>query len=322
MHRWSASRKRRAVKRGDVFIYGPVASRRLGSSLGVDLVPRKVCDYDCVYCQLGKTSVKTMRREPYVAVEAVLEQLERRLGEEAGIDYITLAGSGEPTLHSQLDEVIAGIRRLSEIPIAVITNGSLLGDGEVAAACARADLVVPSLDAADEETFQAVNRPCEGINLEGVVEGIASFRRAFRGEVWLEVMLVEGLNAREDQVREMSAVIAKISPHRVQLNTVVRPGAEPGARAVGEAELAKLAVMLGEGADAVPPLPRGIAVTSLGARAQKALHIMRRRPCTAEDVAKALRMNYTEAMKLLVEMEGKGLLSSKASGGKTFYVVP
>lgn len=305
-----------------VYIYGPVASRRLGSSLGVDLVPRKVCDYGCVYCQLGKTSVKTTRREAYVAVDAVLEQLESRLVEETGIDYITIAGSGEPTLHSGLHEVIAGIRRLSEVPVAVITNGSLLGDDEVAAACARADLVVPSLDASDEETFQAVNRPCEGISLKGVAEGLASFRRAFGGEMWLEVMLVAGLNAREDQVREMGALIGSISPHKVQLNTVVRPGAEPGARAVEEEELERLALLLGGGAGAVPPLPLGIAVTSLGARAQKALHIIRRRPCTTEDVAKALRMNYTEAMKLLIEMEGRGLLSSKASGGKTFYVVP
>lgn len=306
-----------------VYIYGPVASRRLGSSLGVDLVPRKVCDYDCVYCQLGRTSLKTTRRDPYVAVDAVLGQLESRLAEETGIDHITLAGSGEPTLNSRLHEVIAGIKRMSDLPVAVITNGSLLADEEVAAACAAADLVVPSLDAADEETFQAVNRPCEEINLRNVVEGLVSFREAFRGEIWLEVMLVKGFNAREEQVRGLSELIERISPDKVHLNTVVRPGAEPGARAVEEEELERLARLLGKGTSAVPPLSsRGIAVSSLGARAQKALHIIGRRPCTADDVAKALRMNYTEAMKLLAEMERKGLLSSKASGGKTFYVVP
>lgn len=316
------SRKRRTVKRGVVFIYGPVASRRLGSSLGIDLVPRKVCNYGCVYCQLGKTSVKTMRREPYVAVEAVLEQLERRLGEETGIDYITIAGSGEPTLHSQLDEVIAGIRRLSDLPIAVITNGSLLGEYEVAAACAEADLVVPSLDAADEETFQAVNRPCEDISLERVVEGMASFRKIFRGRIWLEVMLIKGFNTREEQVGGLSALIERISPDRVQLNTVVRPPAESSALPLEEAELQRLAVLLGEGADAVPPIPPGITVSSLGARAQKTLHIVRRRPCSADDVARTLGMNYAEAMKLLAEMEKKGLLESRIQDGETFYAAP
>jgi len=305
-----------------VYIYGPVASRRLGGSLGVDLVPRKVCDYDCVYCQLGRTTRKTARREPYVPADAVLEQLETRLEEESGIDYITLAGSGEPTLHSELAEIIAGIRRLSALPVAVITNGSLLGDDDVAAACARADLVIPSLDAADEATFQAVNRPCEELSLEGVVGGMESFRKGFRGEVWLEVMLVEGYNARVEQVRQLQSLIERISPQKVQLNTVVRPPSEPDARPLEEAELERLAATLGASAGAVPPVSRSSAVSSLGSREQKVLHMIRRRPCTADDVARGLGINYTEAMKLLVQMEVDGRLDSKVQEEKTFYIVP
>ena len=303
-----------------VYIYGPVASRRLGGSLGVDLVPRKVCDYDCVYCQLGRTTRKTVRREAYVPAEAVLEQLERRLEEESGIDYITLAGSGEPTLHSELAGIIAGIRRLSALPIAVITNGTLLGDDDVAAACAGADLVIPSLDAADEATFQAVNRPCEELSLEGVVAGMESFRKGFSGEVWLEVMLVEGYNAREEQVRQLEPLIERISPQKVQLNTVVRPPSEADAKPLDEAELAGLAAMLGAGAGAVPPVSRSSAVSSLGSREQKVLHMIRRRPCTADDVARGLGINYTEAMKLLVQMEVDGELSSTVQDDKTFYL--
>ena len=304
-----------------VYIYGPVASRRLGGSLGVDLVPRKVCDYDCVYCQLGRTTRKTVRREPYVPADAVLEQLESRLEGESGIDYITLAGSGEPTLHSELAGIIAGIRRLSALPIAVITNGTLLGDDDVAAACAGADLVIPSLDAADEATFQAVNRPCEELSLEGVIGGMESFRKGFRGEVWLEVMLVEGYNAREEQVRQLQSLIERISPQKVQLNTVVRPPSEADAKPLDEAELAGLAAMLGAGAGAVPPVSRSSAVSSLGSREQKVLHMIRRRPCTADDVARGLGINYTEAMKLLVQMEVDGKLSSTVQEKKTFYIV-
>jgi wyosine [tRNA(Phe)-imidazoG37] synthetase (radical SAM superfamily) len=312
-----------AVMRGEnVYIYGPVASRRLGSSLGVDLVPRKTCDYDCVYCQIGRTTVKTTRRDVYVPADEVLDQLEHRLEDESGIDYITFAGSGEPTLHAELDAIIAGIRRISSLPIAVITNGSLLGDDGVAAACAAADLVVPSLDAADEETFQAVNRPCGGLCLRDVVAGMASFREAFRGDIWLEIMLVKGLNSGEEQVQKLSELVGRISPHKVQLNTVVRPPAETTAHSVEEAELERLAALLGAGADAVPHSFRGAPVSSLGARPQKVLHVVRRRPCTAEDVAKALGVNYTEAMKLLVRMEGEGILKSRIQEGKTFYTAP
>ncbi len=305
-----------------VYIYGPVASRRLGGSLGVDLVPRKVCDYDCVYCQLGRTTRKTLRREPYVPADAVLAQLQSRLEGESGIDYITLAGSGEPTLHSELDEIIAGIRRLSSLPLAVITNGTLLGDDDVAAACARADLVIPSLDAADEATFQAVNRPCEELSLERVVRGMESFGKSYRGEVWLEVMLVQGYNSREEQVRQLGSFIERISPQKVQLNTVVRPPSEPDANPLEEAELERLAALLGASAGAVPPVSRGSAVSSLGSREQKVLHFIRRRPCTADDVAKALGINYTEAMKLLVQMEVDGELSSTVQDEKTFYIFP
>ncbi|RJP35163.1 MAG: radical SAM protein [Actinobacteria bacterium] len=305
-----------------IYVYGPVASRRLGSSLGVDLVPRKICDYDCVYCQIGRTTVKTTCREPYVPAHEVLAQLERRLEDEPAVDYITLAGSGEPTLHSELDRILTGIRRLSTLPIAIITNGSLLGDDDVAAACAGADLIIPSLDAADEEIFQAVNRPCRELNLQDVVEGMASFRDAFQGNIWLEIMLVKGLNSGEEQLKKLGALIGRISPDKVQLNTVVRPPVEATACPVDEDELARLAALLGAGADTVPPLSRGITVSSLGARPQKVLQVVRRRPCTVDDVARALGVNYTEAMKLLVRMEKEGMLNSRTVNEKTFYVAP
>jgi len=312
-----------AVMRGEnIYIYGPVASRRLGSSLGVDLVPRKTCDYDCVYCQIGRTTTRTTRRDVYVPPEEVLEQLEHRLEDEPGIDYITFAGSGEPTLHSELEGIIAAIRRMCALPIAVITNGSLLGDEGVAAACARADLVVPSLDAADEETFQAVNRPCGELILRDVVAGMASFRKAFSGSIWLEIMLVKGLNSDEEQAKRLSSLIERISPDRIQLNTVVRPPAETNALPLEEAELERLAAVLGTGADTVPRSSRAAPVSSLGARPQKILQVVRRRPSTADDVAKALGANISEAMKLLVRMEEEGILESRIQEGKTFYTMP
>jgi wyosine [tRNA(Phe)-imidazoG37] synthetase (radical SAM superfamily) len=306
-----------------VYIYGPVASRRLGSSLGVDLVPRKVCDYDCVYCQLGATTRKTTRREAYVPSEAVLAQLKDRLKRVSGVDYVTIAGSGEPTLHAELERIVDGIKRMTSLPLAIITNGSLLGDADVAAACVKADLLVPSLDAADEEAFQAVNRPCAGLSLQGVVEGMVSFRERFQGEMWLEVMVVRGVNSSEEHASRLGELIDRIAPERIQLSTVVRPPSEVNVQAVGDSELAGLAAVVGRGAEAVGGLAHASAVTSQDFNPEKIMQMVRRRPCTADDVSKALGVNYTEAMKMLAQMDKDGLLSSRARAreGKTFYQV-
>ena len=160
-------------------VFGPVPSRRLGRSLGVDLVPFKTCTYDCIYCQLGRTTNKTVERRQWVPLELVLEELEKKL--DSRPDYITLSGSGEPTLFTPLDKLIEGIRSLTDIPIAVLTNGSLLGSGEVRRELAGADLVIPSLDAGNEVAFRLVNRPHEALAFERLLAGLIAFRRRFRG---------------------------------------------------------------------------------------------------------------------------------------------
>ncbi|NMC21094.1 MAG: radical SAM protein, partial [Thermogutta sp.] len=165
-------------------IFGPVPSRRLGRSLGVDLVPFKTCSYDCIYCQLGRTTCKTIERKTWVPLELVLEELEEKLHTRP--DYITLSGSGEPTLFSPLDKLIEGIRALTDIPIVALTNGSLLSDSDVQAALLPADLVIPSLDAGNEAAFQLVNRPHEDLAFDRMLEGLVAFRRRFPKEYWLE----------------------------------------------------------------------------------------------------------------------------------------
>ena len=176
------------------YVFGPVASRRLGRSLGVDLVPFKVCPLDCIYCQLGATVDLTTRRAAYVPVDEVLDELRRRLGEGVAADHVTLSGSGEPTLHSELATIVAEIKRMTTIPLAVLTNGMLLGEAEVRRALLPADVVIPNLDAGDEATFQRINRPATGLTLAGLVDGLIAFRREFRGRLLLEVFLVAGIN--------------------------------------------------------------------------------------------------------------------------------
>ena len=211
-------------------VYGPVPSRRLGRSLGVDLVPFKTCTYDCVYCQLGPTTHKTATRERWVEPERVLDQVRGRL--DSRPDVIALAGSGEPTLYAGLGEVIDGIKAMSDVPLVVITNGSLLGRPDVQRDLAGADIVLPSLDAVDDASYRAVNRPHEDLGFDELVDGMAAFRASFSGEIWLEVMLLDGVTGTGPMVEKLARHADRIAPDRIQLNTVVRPPAEQDARPV------------------------------------------------------------------------------------------
>ncbi|MCK4625431.1 MAG: radical SAM protein, partial [Phycisphaerae bacterium] len=170
------------------YIFGPVPSRRLGRSLGVDLVPFKTCSYDCIYCQLGRTTNKTIQRKEWVPLDDVVAELKTNLSSQP--DYITLSGSGEPTLYSRTGELIDRIKAVTDVPVAVLTNGSLLWNQEVCAQLMNADLIVPSLDAGDEMMFRAVNRPHEDISFEKMLKGLIEFRREYQGQYWLEVMFL------------------------------------------------------------------------------------------------------------------------------------
>ena len=168
-------------------IFGPVPSRRLGYSFGLDIIPFKTCTYDCIYCQLGKTTDKTSERTEFVPVNVIINELKNKLNKNIRIDYITLSGSGEPSLYSKLDELITEIKSLTSIPLAVLTNGSLLWDRHVQSGLGKADLVIPSLDAGSNETFQKVNRPCRELSFKKMVEGIINFSSEYKNEIWLEV---------------------------------------------------------------------------------------------------------------------------------------
>ena len=175
------------------YVFGPVPSRRLGRSLGVDLVPFKTCSYDCIYCQLGRTSCKTVERKQWVPLDDVLAELKEKLSTRP--DYITLSGSGEPTLFWRTGELIDRIKAMTDVPVAVLTNGSLLWCKDVRDQLTNADLVIPSLDAGDQSMFRAVNRPHEDISFERMLDGLIAFRKAFGGQYWLEIMLLAGHTA-------------------------------------------------------------------------------------------------------------------------------
>jgi len=183
-------------------IFGPVPSRRLGFSLGVDTIPFKTCSLDCIYCQLGRTTNKTIERKEYIAGEDILREIEEILKQKKKIDYITFSGSGEPTLNSRMEEMITQIKRLTSIPIAILTNGTLLYQPRMREELMEADLVIPSLDAVSEKVFEKVNRPCHSLKINEVIEGIETFSQEFRGKIWLEIMLVKGVNDFPGEIKK------------------------------------------------------------------------------------------------------------------------
>lgn len=232
------------------YIYGPVKSRRLGLSLGITLTPYKICTFDCVYCQLGKTTERTAERREYIPIEEIISELRSWLQnnsrEAKNLDYITLSGSGEPTLNIKIGQLIAEVKKITAIPIAIITNASLLNDARMRQAMLGADLVVPSLDAVTPEIFTKIDRPQEGIKVEDIIEGLISLRREFRGKLWLEVMLVSGINDNLRHIKKLKEAVERISPDKVQLNSPVRTTAEPGIFAVDRNKLEKIKEILGD----------------------------------------------------------------------------
>jgi len=306
--------------RGFQHVYGPVPSRRLGRSLGVDLVPFKTCTYDCVYCQLGRTTDKTMERKEYVAIEDVLVELKRKLAAGPAPDFISLAGSGEPTLNIRIGDLIGKIKGMTGIPVAVLTNGSLLWKREVQDSLMESDLVLPSLDAGDEHLFQHVNRPHIDIAFEAMVGGIEEFSERFRKPMWLEVFLLGGVTGIDSEVKKIASLAERIKPDKVQLNTVSRPPCEEFAYPVSFWQMEIFASLFDPPAEVISQ--RTIESQILVPHAvtdEDILALLRRRFCTAQGVAAGLGMHIGETMKRLEALAEQGAVTHLRKNGEVFY---
>ncbi len=328
------------------YLYGPVASRRLGLSLGVDIVPFKVCTLDCVYCQLGRTTEKTTARAEYAPPEVVLEELRGKLSRGLRADFITVGGSGEPTLNSHLGEIIDGIKEITNIPVAVLTNGTLLFRPDVRKDCAKADVVLPSLDAGDKRAFEQVNCPHKDILIENLISGLCDFRNEFAGRIWLEVFLIEGLNTDTRQIGRIKKAIERIRPDKVHLNTAVRPTAHADIKKVDIEKLEAIAINLGGNCEVVadfPPARRGERISGHApdevestARSRTSsscdtlpngdsdklgtlLSMLKRRPCSINDICSSLGIHRHEALKYVTDLQRQGVINSFEKDGKTFF---
>ncbi len=343
-------------------VFGPVASGRLGRSLGLDLLGGRVCSMDCLYCEVGATDVHTCERAPYVPAPVLLDELARWRDAEAArhgatpdsrthavqphaarpdpfrLDHVTLGGSGEPCLNSDLARIIAGCRDiLPGVPVAVLTNSTLLHRDDVRADLAGADVVLPSLDSLVESEFRALNRPCKGVTARGVADGLLGFARGFGGRIWLEVLLARSINDTAENLALLRDYVRQLAPHRVDVTTLSRPGASPRALPVDRDVLAHWSDELNMAAgcpqttsaghgpsaatpddgscraatatDAEAPVPPVLSVPSqkdTEALQEAVLRSITRRPQTAPQLAKALGAPLDAVRKALDELTTRG----------------
>jgi wyosine [tRNA(Phe)-imidazoG37] synthetase (radical SAM superfamily) len=301
-------------------LFGPVPSRRFRRSLGVDLTPYKTCTQDCVFCQLGRTTNKTVRREEYVSMEAVLEELSDWFKADGEADYITLSGSGEPTLHAHFEEVLRFVRLKSHLPAVLLTNGSLFHLAEVRQAACRADIVKISLSAWDQASFGWVNRPHPDLRFDQIVEGQKAFRKEFEGQIWLEIFLVAGMNSTPADVARISKLAEQIRPDRIHLNTVVRPPAEEFVAPLSREKVASLTGMFHPTAEVIAEFQAGDGDKKQGSL-EKIHSMLERRPCTMDEIANVFGMNINEVLKYLGKLGQEGKICIRRLNRSLYYTV-
>ncbi len=303
------------------FTFGPVPSRRLGRSLGIDLVPFKTCSYDCIYCQLGRTTNKTTELKEYFPVGEILRDIRKRLGEITPPDYITLAGSGEPMLYSPIEELIRGIKEMTDIRVALLTNGSLFWIDTVRRTILEADLIIPSLDAGDEDTFLSVNRPHGGISFSAMAEGLCSLRESFTGALWLEVFLAGGITDKEREIVKLKKWADRINPDWVQLNTAVRTPAEDFVRTVTKEKMEEIAEFMGPHAEVIADYSKVHDRGEFHLTRDDVFDLLKRRPCSLDDISKGLELHRNEAIKYVQELLDHDLVRTEKRNDKTLYIV-
>ena len=301
-------------------IYGPVPSRRLGYSLGVDILPYKTCTLDCIYCQLGTTSETTDRAGCFFEEQELLSQIQAAVTSSQGrIDYITFSGSGEPTLNAGLGSLIHKIKAMTDIPVAVLTNSTRLTREEVRQALREADLVIPSLDAATPDVFERVNRPHASLDIRDIIQSLILFRREFRGRFWLEVMLVAGINDAPDHIRELKEAADAIHPDKIQINTVVRPPAEGYARPLTPERMEEIRMIFGPKAEIIADFVREPRLSGREAVGAAIVDLVKRRPATLNDLANSLGLHRNEIIKHLDLLRKDGKIRIVSHKGRQYY---
>ncbi|MDY6969683.1 MAG: radical SAM protein [Spirochaetota bacterium] len=304
------------------YLFGPVNSRRLGLSLGIDLVPFKTCSLNCIYCECGETTNLTSKIEEYVPVDQVILEIENYLSSNPKLDMITFSGSGEPTLHNGIGHIIDYIKgNFPEYKITVLTNGTLLFIESVRKSILNADIVIPSLDAVSEEMFNKINRPVFGTNPERLVQGLIDFSQQFEGKIILEIFIISELNDDELELKKIRDACLKISPDLIQLNHLDRPGAEDWVESPSEQELKYIKSYLkplnveivGEPSSDIS------AIIEIKNSEDAVLSTLMRRPSTIQDLSVTLDIRVSELTKIIGNLLASDKIEKERSGRGSFY---
>jgi wyosine [tRNA(Phe)-imidazoG37] synthetase (radical SAM superfamily) len=301
------------------YTFGPVPSRRLGLSLGVDVIPKKLCSLDCVYCEVGVTDKRGLARKEYFPANEILAEVKEVIAEYPDLDHITLSGSGEPTLNSKIGDIIRGIKHMTHVPVAVLTNGTLLDNPEVRRDLMDADIVSPSMDAVSADVFEKVDRPNPKLRIETIIDGIKAFRREYTGRMWIEILFVKGMNDHDEEVYKMKQVLDEISPEKIHLNTVIRPPAYAIAQPVGEERLKEIQNILGERSEIVGIFKELHTTQEHRVDGQSILALLKRRAMTADQMTVSLEMEKVEILTSLDHMLQEKLIQSYTFNGEEYY---
>ena len=292
------------------YIFGPVPSRRLGLSLGVDVIPKKVCTLDCIYCEVGITDKRALRRLEYFPADAIIAEVEDALSRHTKIDHISFSGSGEPTLNSKLGEIIRAVKQLTSIPVAVITNGTLLSFEDVRYDLLSADVVLPSLDAVTPEVFSKIDRPHPQLRIETIIEGLKDFRAEYKGQLWLEIMFVKGLNDGKEEVQKLNEVVIQIRPDRIQLNTVTRPPSEHSVEPVSQSRLKEIQATFGKRCEIIGTFDKHIAANNKTSNSTEILALLERRAMTLEGLMNSQNATMSSIIESIRALKDAGLIES------------
>jgi wyosine [tRNA(Phe)-imidazoG37] synthetase (radical SAM superfamily) len=301
------------------YTFGPVPSRRLGLSLGVDVIPKKLCSLDCVYCEVGVTDKRGLARKEYFPANEILAEVKDVIAEYQDLDHITISGSGEPTLNSKIGDIIRGIKQMTNVPVAVLTNGTLLNNPEVRRDLMNADIVSPSLDAVTEDVFEKVDRPNPKLQIDTIIEGIKAFRHEYKGRMWIEILFVKGMNDHDEEVYKLKQVIDEIQPEKIHLNTVIRPPAYAVAQPVGEDRLMEIQKILGERSEIVGIFKETHKAQDRNVDGQVILALLKRRAMTVIQMTESLAMKQDEIFASLEQLHQGKLIQSYMFNGEKYY---
>lgn len=305
------------------YLFGPVPSRRLGISLGIDLVPFKTCTYDCVYCECGKTTNKTIRRKEFFPYKNLIKELDRFLKTKPKLDYITFSGSGEPTLSLVIGKVITYLKKkYPQYKIAVLTNGALLYREQVRKDLYQADIVIPSIDAVTLKTFREINKPHSQLKLKKIIDGLMKFKKRFKGQLWVEIFIVKGINDTGKEILKIKELLDKLKPEKIQLNTLDRPGTEAWVKQVSKRELLKIKKLI-PGSEIIAKFKDKEKYFSKQSSRIDELIIsaISRRPMTIKDLNIVLNIKIAELQKYIrILLDQKRIVTKKEKRGTFFEI--